>query len=69
MVSIFWEISVTRVIVLFLSVMTLHMVRWVVYRVFIVINTGVLIEIIVASIAHWVVIVEQVRIHALVSPL
>ena len=69
MVSILWEISVTRVIVLFLSVMTLHMVRWVVYRVFIVVNAGVLIEIIVASIAHRIVIVEQVRIHALVSPL
>ena len=69
MVGVFWEISVTRVIVLFFSVMTLHMMSWVVNRVFIVVNAGVLIEIIVASIVHWVIKVEQVRIKVLVSPL
>lgn len=69
MIGILWEVFVTRAIVLLLSVMTLHMVRWVVYRVFIVVNSCVLIEIIVASIAHWVVKVKQVGIHALVSPL
>ena len=45
------------------------MVRWVVYRVFIVVNSCVFIQIVVASIVHWVIKVEQVRIHALVSPL
>ena len=69
MVGIFWEISVTRVIVFLLSVVTFYMVSRVVYWVFIVINSSVLIKIIVTYIAHWVVKVEQTWIHTLVSPL
>ena len=70
MVGIIWEISVTRLIVLLLSVVALHMVSWVVNRVFIMVNSSGLIKIIVASIAHWVVIVEKVGIvPRLVKPL
>ena len=74
-VGILWEVSVARVIVFFLCIVALHMVSWVVYRVFIMVNSGVLIQIIVVCVAHWVVEVEQVvmmvilQVSMLVMPL
>jgi hypothetical protein len=60
MVRLLWEVSLARVIVLLFSVLVLNVMRGVMMRVFVVVNTSVFIQVIVIRIAHGVIKVVEI---------
>lgn len=69
MVRIFWEVSITRMIVLLLSIVTLYMVSWVVSGVFVMVNTRKLVQVIVVRVRHGIVKVEKIMIVTILKVL
>ena len=67
MVRILWEVSITRVIVLFLSIVTLHVMGWLIPGVFVMINTCILVQIVIVYISHGIIKVEQIMVVMLLQ--
>ena len=62
MVRVLWEVSIARVIVLLFCIVALDVVGWMIFGVFVVIDSSVLVKIIVVRIRHWVVKIKQIMV-------